>query len=218
MSSRSDRHALRSVYGRLYKAFGPQRWWPGDTPFEVAIGAILTQNTAWTNVERAIKNIKAEGRLSFRAMERLSEKRLAGMIRPAGYFNIKARRLKHFLRFLKTGYGGSMALLRKRRLSETRRALLGVNGIGPETADSILLYALDKPVFVIDAYTRRVFARHGLIRADADYDKAQKFFMDRLPSQTRLYNEYHALIVRLGKEFCHKTRPRCAACPLHEKN
>lgn len=214
--SSPDRHALPSIYRRLLGVFGPQGWWPGDTPFEVAVGAILTQNTAWTNVERAIKNIKAERCLSLRAMDRLSERRLAGLIRPAGYFRIKARRLKHFLHFLKTGYGGSMALLRKRPLARARAALLGVNGIGPETADSILLYALGKPVFVIDAYTRRVFSRHHLVRADADYDTLQKFFMDRLPPQTKLYNEYHALIVRLAKEHCHKTRPQCGSCPLHE--
>lgn len=206
--------ALRAVYKKLYRAFGPQGWWPGQTPFEVAIGAILTQNTAWTNVERAITRIKSSRSLSSAALDRLPLARLQEMIRPAGYFRVKAHRLKNFLVFLKKR--GGLAALKKLALAPCRQALLSVNGIGPETADSILLYALGKPVFVIDAYTKRIFSRHGLARADADYDQLQRFFMDHLPRRADFFNEYHALIVRLGKEYCRKTRPRCAQCPLYE--
>lgn len=203
------------TYKKLYAAFGPQGWWPARSPFEVALGAILTQNTAWSNVEKAIGSLRRAGRLTFRALEKIPERELAALIRPAGYFNIKARRLKHFLRFLGREYGGSLERMKRRDAATLRRELLGVNGIGRETADSILLYALGRPVFVVDAYTKRVLSRHG--RKDAlkkDYDVVRGWFTDALPADPALFNEYHALIVKLGKDYCKKTRPRCSACPL----
>jgi endonuclease-3 related protein len=181
------------------------------------VGAILTQNTSWQNVERAIVNLKKARALSWRRMRRLSQRALARLIRPAGYYNIKARRLKNFLRFLERHYSGDLRRMKRRPAARLRQELLSVNGIGPETADSILLYALDKPVFVIDAYTRRWMARHRLAAAEASYGDLQKIFMEALPPQTSLFNEYHALIVRLGKEYCRKTKERCVVCPLKDE-
>lgn len=198
----------------LYKKFGPQHWWPGDTPFEVAVGAILTQNTNWSNVEKAITNLKKARALSAAAMSRLSHEELAALIKPAGYFNVKAKRLRSFLDFLNSEYSGSISSMKKADAVVLRHQLLGVNGIGPETADSILLYALDKPVFVIDAYTKRILSRHGIMEADADYNQYQQLFHASFENDTRLFNEYHALIVRLGKDFC-KSKPLCSSCPLN---
>lgn len=198
----------------LYKKFGPQHWWPGDTPFEVAVGAILTQNTNWSNVEKAITNLKKARALSAAAMSRLSHEELAALIKPAGYFNVKAKRLRSFLDFLNSEYSGSISSMKKADAVVLRHQLLGVNGIGPETADSILLYALDKPVFVVDAYTKRILSRHGIMDADVDYHEYQKLFHASFDNDTRLFNEYHALIVRLGKDFC-KPRPLCSSCPLN---
>jgi endonuclease-3 related protein len=200
----------------LYRAFGPQRWWPARTPLEVVVGAILTQNTAWSNVAAAIKNLKGAGVLSFKALADLPEKRLARLIRPAGYFNIKARRLKHFLAYFGRRYQGRFERMRRGATPFLREELLAVNGIGPETADSILLYALKRPVFVVDAYTKRIFSRHGLCASDEDYHALQKLFQAALPRDEGIFNEYHALIVACAKEFCRKVRPRCGACPLHE--
>jgi endonuclease-3 related protein len=198
----------------LYGRFGPQHWWPGDTRFEIIVGAILTQNTAWTNVEKAIANLKSAGALSSpAAMKRLSIRKLAGLIRPAGYYNIKAKRLKNFLDFLDKRYSLSLAALSRVETVVLRRELLDVNGIGPETCDSILLYAFGRPVFVIDAYTKRIFSRHGFFSDDLDYSAAQEVFMDNLRRETGFFNEYHALIVRLGKEMCRKA-PKCGGCPL----
>jgi endonuclease-3 related protein len=200
----------------MLRRFGPQKWWPARTSFEVAIGAILTQNTSWSNVERAIRNLRRAGCLSLRALDRLAVTELARLIRPSGYYNMKARRLKSFLSFLKEQHAGSLKKMSRRLLPFLRPQLLGVNGIGPETADSILLYALGKPVFVVDAYTRRFCGRHGLAAPDAGYEELQALFSRHLPAQVSLFNEYHALIVRLGKEYCRKTKPDCARCPLHE--
>jgi endonuclease III related protein len=207
---------LKTMYRALFRAYGPQRWWPGDTPFEVMIGAVLTQNTAWGNVEKAIANLKRERMLTLTRLSRVPVKRLAGLIRPSGYFNIKARRLKHLLDFLRDRSSGSLVRLFSLDLEDLRRMLLGVNGIGPETADSILLYAGGKPFFVVDAYTKRIFSRHGLVDPDADYHEVQGLFMDNLPKDASFYNEYHALIVRVGKERCKKTRPLCKGCPLEK--
>lgn len=204
---------LEEVYETLRKAFGHQHWWPGDTPFEVMIGAILTQNTAWTNVEKAIFNLKQAHKLSFHGLRSLSKKKLAQLIRPAGYFNIKADRLKCFLAFLDRECDGNIRQLRKQSAKVLREKLLRVKGIGPETADSILLYALDKPSFVIDAYTKRIFSRHGLALADEAYESWQKIFVMALPEELNLYNDYHAQIVRVGKDYCRKV-PRCGRCPL----
>lgn len=204
---------IKQYYNRLSRAFGPQHWWPGDTPFEVIVGAILTQNTAWANVEKAIGNLKKESLLTPRGIHGISVKKLAGLIRPSGYFNIKARRLKNFSGFLFRVYAGDLRLMFRTPWKQLRKELLGVNGIGPETADSILLYAGGLPVFVVDLYTRRVFARHGLVDFKAPYNTIQKVFMDRLPARPRIFNEYHALVVRIGKEFC-GAKPKCRACPL----
>jgi endonuclease-3 related protein len=204
---------LQELYQRLWEALGHQGWWPGDTPFEVAVGAILTQNTNWGNVARAIAVLKGRGLLAPRALHELPEAELARLIRPAGYYNIKARRLKNFLDFLANHYANSMAQMSGADLASLRAALLAVRGIGPETADSILLYALNKPTFVVDAYTFRILSRHGLIPEVCPYEELQQLFMTHLPLQVPLYQEYHALLVRLGKEWC-RPQPRCASCPL----
>lgn len=204
---------LMSIYRRLYDAFGPRGWWPGDTPFEVIVGAILTQNTSWENVEKAITKLKNNELLSPERLYHIEEPMLAEAIRSSGYYNIKARRLKKFMAFLFEEYKGNLSLMFSEDLETLRTNLLGINGIGPETADSILLYAGCKPIFVVDAYTKRVFSRHNFISADTDYHKVQDLFMENLPKDVELYNEYHALIVHLGKNFC-KRRPNCTNCPL----
>jgi endonuclease-3 related protein len=211
---RTVKKKLLAIYRTLFKAFGPQHWWPGDTPFEVMVGAVLTQNTAWTNVEKAIANIERERLLVLSRLTRISEQDLATLIRPSGYFNVKARRLKHLLDFVRSEFGGSLKRMFAADPDELRQRLLAVNGIGPETADSILLYAGGMPFFVVDAYTKRVFGRHGFFDVGADYPHVQQLFMKNLPRDSRLYNEYHALIVRTGKEYCKKSKPRCGDCPL----
>lgn len=212
------RTLLIDAYDRLYEAFGPQKWWPGDTPFEVIVGAILTQNTNWKNVEKAIANLKRDGLLSARRLLDISPARLAGLIRPAGYFRVKTKRLRNFLNYFCDGHGGKIAKLRSIETAALREALLSVNGIGPETADSILLYALDRPVFVVDAYTKRIFSRHNLIPEETTYDEIQELFVDNLPRRVKLFNEYHALIVRCGKHFCRNRNPLCSKCPLNGWN
>ncbi len=204
---------LEIMYHRLFAAFGPQHWWPGDSPLEIATGAILTQNTNWSNVEKAIANLKKGKALSARHLHRIPVSHLAGLIRPAGYFNIKAKRLKNFIDFLYEEYQGSMKRMAKENLLVTRNKLLSVNGIGHETADSIILYALEKPVFVIDTYTKRILSRHAIINPDRSYDTYQELFHTKLKSDVLLFNEYHALIVRLAKDFC-RTKPTCTGCPL----
>jgi endonuclease-3 related protein len=208
---------LTGIYRTLFKRYGPQHWWPGDGPFEVMTGAILTQNTNWKNVEQAIAGLKAKGLLDPRRMNVVTKERLANAIQPAGFFNQKTAYLKEYCRYYVSTYGAHVQRMRAVQTQRLRKELLGLKGIGPETADSILLYALGKPVFVIDAYTRRVFSRHGLFPEKARYDDWQRFFTGRLPRSARLYNEYHALIVRLAKEYC-KTRPLCNGCPLQSLN
>lgn len=207
---------LKEMYKRMYEALGPQGWWPGETPFEVCVGAILTQNTNWQNVERAIDNLKKRGLLSPQALYELPEGILAELIRPAGYYRVKARRLKNFIRFLVEDFEGDLAKLFALPLEEARQALLKVSGIGPETADSILLYAGEKPTFVIDAYTRRILLRHGLATEDMGYEDLREMFMRHLPEDPALYNEYHALLVAVGKNFCRPQNPRCEDCPLKD--
>ncbi len=206
---------LPRVYRTLRAKFGSQDWWPGDTPFEVMVGAILTQNAAWINVEKAIRNLKTERALTPRVMQKLPLKKLARLIRPAGYFNVKAGRLKHFLSFFFEEYGGSIKRMAREDDAMLREKLLGVKGVGPETADSILLYALNKPFFVIDTYTKRIFSRHRLHPWKKQYGDWQGVFTRALPIKTSLYNDYHAQIVALGKHFC-KTRPQCEDCPLRQ--
>ncbi len=214
MPGNSVRRKLMAVYRALRHAYGPQHWWPGDTPFEVMVGAVLTQNTAWVNVEKAIANLKRERVLTPARLFRLPPRKLASLIRPSGYYNVKAGRLRRLLEFILSHNAGSLKKMFAAEPSLLRRNLLGVHGIGPETADAILLYAGGKPFFVIDAYTRRIFSRHGFIGPDADYDETQRLFTNNLSRSVRLYNEYHALIVRVGKEHCKKKKPLCLECPL----
>lgn len=205
---------LPDYYKALLGAHGPQHWWPGRTRFEIIVGAILTQNTAWVNVERAISSLRREKALSLTAMEQLPDARLAELIRPAGYFRQKAKTLKAFLQFVGNEYGGSLAKMFRAPTAALRERLLQVRGIGPETADSILLYAGGHTVFVVDAYARRILERHGLAHPKHTYEHLREFFEQHMPKDVPLYNEFHALIVRTGKEHCRKREPRCAECPL----
>ena len=205
---------LHSIYKKLHAHFGPQHWWPAQTPLEVMVGAILTQNTSWRNVEKAIRNLKEKNLLDAQRLYRLPQDKLASLIRPAGYYNIKAKRLRAFLEFFCRDYQSDPNKLRRQDTASLRRQLLAVNGVGPETADSILLYALEKPVFVVDGYTQRILARHGLAKGADDYLKLQNLFMQNLKNSVKLFNEYHALLVKLGKEFCLKNKPKCRTCPL----
>lgn len=207
----SDR--LLQIYGMLLEQYGPQYWWPAETPFEVCIGAILTQNTSWSNVEKAIASLKAADLLTVSAIAGLEPSVLAALIRPAGYFNVKAVRLQQFVRFLQTQHQGCLEHLFAGPWQETRAELLAVKGIGPETADSILLYAGHKPSFVVDTYTRRIFSRLGLVTPESGYHVVRDFFMHNLPQDCALFNEYHALLVAHAKQAC-RTQPRCAACCL----
>jgi len=204
---------LTEIYKLLYDAYGPQHWWPGETPFEIMTGAILTQNTNWGNVEKAIANLKTAGFLTPEDIYRIDVAQLAGLIRPAGYFNIKAKRLKNFDEWLFDSYGGDLENLQPVCTDLLREELLGIKGIGRETADSILLYALGRPVFVVDAYTARITLRHELIEPGADYEQLRQLFESNLPQDVQLFNEYHALLVRTGKEFC-RPKARCSGCPL----
>jgi endonuclease-3 related protein len=205
--------ALNEIYQLLFERFGPQHWWPGETQFEIIVGAILTQNTNWQNVEKAIANLKSADLLSPEALHNIEISYLAELIRPAGYFNVKAKRLKSFIDWLFANYGGELAGLENVDTERLREGLLSVKGIGRETADSILLYALNREIFVVDAYTARVAVRHGLIEPEADYEQLRDLFQSNLPQDVQLFNEYHALLVRVGKEFC-RPKARCHGCPL----
>ena len=210
-STKPEPPGLREIYRRLHAAHGPQHWWPGDTRFEIMVGAVLTQNTAWTNVERAISNLRRAKALTPQAIVAAPHKRLASWLRPSGYFNIKAKRLKAMCRWL-VGQGGVRALARM-PTQDLRSVLIAVHGIGPETADDIVLYAFGRPVFVIDAYTRRLFARLGLIRGDEGYESLRHMFECTFGTDVPLFNEYHALIVAHGKDVCRR-QPRCSDCCL----
>ena len=253
----NQKKRFNKMYQLLYKHFGPQNWWPAQTSFEVIVGAVLTQNAAWANVEKAIINLRRSKKLSFRKLLEIGTKDLAVLIRPSGYFNIKAKRLKNLLNFIDAYYRGSIKAMKRVPLAELRGQLLSVNGIGKETADSILLYALDKPIFVVDAYTKRILLRHDFIQSrpritprnnfsagcqvsrgairkpgiplgklfvsahrgfapgEEDlYDNIQSLAMSYLKKSVSLFNEYHALLVRLAKEYCKKTNPLCKECPL----
>lgn len=206
--------ALHQVFDRLLAHFGPLHWWPADSPFEVAIGAILTQNTAWTNVEKAIANLRREDCLTPQALRAATRGQLEEWIRPAGFFRQKAERLHLFVEYLFARHNGDLERMLGGTLPEARRELLALKGVGPETADSILLYAGGHPSFVVDAYTRRLFGRLGLLDAETSYEAIRAFFMERLPADPDLFNEYHALIVEQCKNFCRKQRPLCANCAL----
>ena len=209
------RKLLLRIHKALLEAFGPQHWWPGETAFEVMVGAILTQNTAWTNVERAVGNLRDANLLCPNALTKARNGRLARLIRPSGYFNQKADRLKSFAQWLVKRTNGDAARLFDTDAAALREELLALKGIGPETADSILLYAGNVPVFVVDAYTRRAFSRHFFIDSDAKYHEIRTFFERNLPAKWTLFNEFHALIVALGKDICRPT-PRCSACPIRQ--
>jgi endonuclease-3 related protein len=211
----TTREKIRAFYDAMLAAYGPQGWWPAETPFEVVVGAILTQNTNWKNVERAIANLKCEGLLSPAALDAVDAARLAEVIRPAGYFRIKAARLKHFIAMLMERFGGDLDALFALGTASLRETVLAVRGIGPETADSIVLYAAGKPVFVVDAYTARILARHGMIEAgEAGYEEIQDLMASALPDDVALLKEYHALLVAVGKRHCKKRAPECVGCPL----
>lgn len=205
---------LQALYARMFDQLGPQHWWPGETPFEVMVGAILTQNTNWKNVERAIDNLKRANLLSFEALSALPLALLAEYIRPAGYYNIKAGRLHNLLHYISEEHGGAVLSFLEQPLPRLREQLLSIKGVGPETADSIVLYAANLPIFVVDAYTHRILSRHQLIDEDFGYHEIQELFMDNLESDAQLYNEYHALLVRVGNVYCKKKNPDCASCPL----
>jgi endonuclease-3 related protein len=211
---KNARSCLFEIYNLLYKIYGRRHWWPAETPFEVMVGAILTQNTNWSNVEKAITNLKKDNLLNPTAIDKLSHRKLARLIRPCGYYNIKAKRLKNFTKYLCLCYSGNLNRMHKKSTAVLRRELLNINGIGPETADSIILYALKKPIFVIDAYTRRITACMGIADSDARYEDIQSLFMNNLPKNIRLFNEYHALLVEHAKSVC-KKKPRCSICILH---
>lgn len=207
------KRALADIYDHMMAHFGLTHWWPGDTPFEISIGAILTQNTAWTNVEKAIANLKAARLLSPGAILACPNGDLEQALRPSGYFRQKAIRVRGFSQHLVDRYGGSMARMARRPLPALREELLELHGIGPETADDILLYACGKPVFVVDTYTRRILSRHGLVDENIKYHDLQAYFHRHVEADLHTYKEYHGLIVWTGKEFC-RTRPRCEGCPL----
>jgi endonuclease-3 related protein len=206
--------SLQEIYRLMSEHFGPQHWWPGDTSFEIMVGAVLTQNTNWKNVEKAIANLKAAGALSFAAMSALSKEELAEYIRPAGYYNIKAGRLQNLFSMIERQWDGDLDFLLAQPAAELREQLLSVKGIGPETADSIVLYAAGQPLFVVDTYTHRILSRHEIIPDEYDYFQIQELLMDSLEEDAVLFNEYHALLVQVGKNFCKKSKPKCATCPL----
>lgn len=209
--------SARAVYDVLHAAYGPQHWWPGDTPFEVMVGAVLTQNTSWVNVERAIDNLKANGALDPHTILNVDLQQLAGWLKPSGYFNVKARRVRNLCRWY-LAHGGHEELV-DWDTTRLREGLLSVNGVGKETADDILLYAFARPVFVVDAYTRRIFSRLGLVAPEVDYESLRRWFEAELGTAdgaTRVFNEYHALIVNHGKDVC-RPKPRCAECCLKRR-
>ncbi len=204
---------LEEIYRLMFDRFGPQRWWPGDSRIEIMVGAVLTQNTNWSNVEKAINNLKAAGILDLEGLEQTPAPMLAELIRPSGYYNIKAGRLKNLIHYIVRQHG-DLDTFFSLDTTDLREELISVKGIGPETCDSILLYAADRPVFVIDAYTHRMLSRHQLIWEEDGYYEMQELFTGNLNADRRLFNEYHALIVRLGKDFCRKKKPACEKCPL----
>ncbi len=204
----------QEVFERLLDQLGPQQWWPGESPFEVMVGAVLVQNTAWKNVERAISHLRDADALEPQRLAAMGLEELQELIRPAGYFRIKSKRLRNLLALVNDRYGGSLEAMRNADPCDLREQLLAVNGIGPETADSILLYSLEMPMFVVDAYTHRIFARHGWSGYRADYHQLQEEITSQLPKEVSVYNELHALLVNIGHHYCRKRNPECENCPL----
>ncbi len=217
MNSITAKTLLPGVYDRLFAVYGPQHWWPGATnSFEVCVGAILTQSTAWTNVEKAMEELKSAGILSLEGIHDTPVEKLAVLVHSSGYFNMKARRLKALAQHVYDNHGGDLASMLAQPWEELRAELLSVYGIGEETADDIVLYAADAPSFVVDAYTKRIVNRLGIAPAKDDYESHRAQFMDALPADVPCFNEYHALIVKLGKDVCKKSSPLCEECPLQE--
>lgn len=212
--SGETRPSFMEIYNVLSAYYGPTGWWPGDSPFEIAVGAILTQNTAWSNVEKAIANLKKAKLLSPRRILRCDRALLEEAIRPSGYFRQKAERLIAFCRYLMEQYGGDMGKMCNGHVMKVREELLRIKGIGPETADDILLYSCGYPIFVVDAYTKRIFSRHGLLDSGLTYQQVQEIFHREVPKDVHIYKEYHGLIVWVGKDFC-KKKPKCSTCPLN---
>jgi endonuclease III related protein len=204
---------LSEIYELLLEAYGPQHWWPAESPLEVLVGAVLTQNTNWQGVEKAMASLKLHNLLNPHKLQAIPTEDLARLIKPAGYYNLKAHRLKNLIAFVTEAYSGDLETMGQVETDRLRKELLAVNGVGPETADSILLYALQKPVFVVDTYTYRVISRHGLVGEEVSYDELQELFIQHLPVGVKLFNEYHALLVRVGKLHCQR-KPRCQGCPL----
>ena len=203
------------MYEAMRERFGDQHWWPGDGALEICVGAIQTQNTSWANVVKAVANLRTAGCLRVSALHEMAQADLAELIRPAGYFNVKGKRLKHFAAYVHEGFGDDIEAFLDRSASTLREELLSINGIGRETADSIILYAAGKPSFVVDAYTCRVLLRHGLIGPEDDYETIKDLFESSLPEDVALWNDYHAQLVAVGKHYC-RPRARCAGCPLGE--
>ncbi|MEQ9618170.1 MAG: endonuclease III domain-containing protein [Deltaproteobacteria bacterium] len=205
---------INKLYDALYKSYGPQGWWPGESKLEYVLGAILTQSASWKNVEKALDNLKMANLISVEKLNMITADELAPLIRPSGYYNQKALKIKNFINFLIRHYSGSLDRMLREERSVLRDKLLGIKGIGPETADSIMLYAGDIPVFVIDAYTYRVMSRHGLVPEETNYGEMQDIIMGSLTEDAGIFNEYHALLVKVGKEHCKKRAPQCKGCPL----
>jgi endonuclease-3 related protein len=204
---------LNQIYKLLLKAYGPQKWWPAESSLEVMVGAVLTQNTNWQGVEKAIANLKRVNLLDPHKLKAIPTEELSRLIKPAGYFNLKARRLKNLIGMVVEAYGGDLVAMGQTETAQLRQELLLVNGVGPETADSILLYAFHRPIFVVDTYTYRVTNRHALVEEEVNYQALQDFFMQHLPLDVDMFNEYHALLVKVGKLHC-KRKARCEGCPL----
>ncbi len=207
-------NAFQQAYQLLFQHYGEQNWWPAESDFEVLVGAVLTQNTNWGNVEKALAMLRERGLLRYETLSLLAEEEIAPLIRPSGYYNLKAARLRNLFNLVEQEYAGDLSLFLQAELPVLREQLLAVKGIGPETADSILLYACHKPSFVVDAYTHRVFSRHNLVPEECDYHTLQDCFTSSLDEDVALYNEYHALIVQVAKDFCKKRAPLCDGCPL----
>lgn len=211
----SKQNPYQEAYHRLFDHYGEQGWWPAETDIEILVGAVLTQNTNWSNVEKALVNLKNRDVLSLDALFTIEQERLAELIRPSGYYNLKAGRLKNLISMIHHQYEGELELLVQDDLYAARENLLTVKGIGPETADCIMLYVCEKPFFVVDTYTHRVFSRHNLLEEETDYHTIQETFMDNVEHEPQVFNEYHALIVQVGKDFCKKSTPQCDGCPLN---
>ncbi len=212
-----DRQTLiPAMYEAMLRELGPSGWWPAESPLEVAVGAVLTQNTNWRNVSRAIDNLREAGMLDGAKLMALAPEDLAELIRPAGYYRLKAGRLRNLLAFLDRECQFDFSRLKEQEMEELREGLLSVRGVGPETADSILLYALDMPSFVVDAYTKRILNRHNLVTEDVEYHEMRELFMDILDPDPQVYNEYHALLVRTGHAWCKKRQQQCDSCPLRD--